>query len=153
MAEDLRVVARFANGNVLKGTLVDFSTKVPAFQLHPQSGGAPLEVRFADLKAVFFVKDLQGRSQRRNLQGFLRAPGMTPQGIKIAVRFPDGEVLCGYSAMFVAGCEGFFMFPADATSNNFRVYVITASTTEIGVGGAAEALARKFARRAQATRA
>lgn len=150
MTENLRIVAHFLNGKVLKGTALEFSTDGPVFQLLPQGGGAPVEVCFQHLKAVFFVKDLQGSAKRRNLKGFLQLPGSTPRGIKIAVRFKDGEVLCGYSYTHTGGGKGFFLFPADSASNNVRVYVLEAAATEIGVGAAADALVRGAARRVTA---
>jgi hypothetical protein len=110
--------------------------------MSPLDGDGPVEVCFADLKALFFVRELKGNPKRPNIRGFLRLPGSTPQGIKIAVRFQDGELLCGYSYMHIAGADAFFLFPADTTSNNQRVFVIVAATTEIAVGTAADALVR-----------
>ena len=74
-------------------------------------------------------------------------PGSTPRGIKIAVRFQDGEILCGYSYTHISGADGFFLFPADDAGNNVRVYVLAAATTEIAVGVGADALVRGAARR------
>src|SRR5262249_40515455 len=150
MTENLRIVAHFLNGKVLKGTALEFSVDGPVFQVLPQGGGAPVEVFFQDLKAVFFVKDLRGNAKRRNLKGFLQLPGSTPRGIKIAVRFQDGEVLCGYSYRHTTGGQGFFLFPADSESNNVRVYVLEAATTDVGVGAAAGALVRGGAGRVTA---
>ncbi|HKB07234.1 MAG TPA: hypothetical protein VKF61_03010 [Candidatus Polarisedimenticolia bacterium] len=147
MTENVRIVAHFLTGNVLKGTAHEFSTDGPSFRLTPQGGGADMEVCFKHLKAVFFVKDLNGSAKRRNVKGFLRMPGQTPQGIKIAVRFLDGEVLCGYSYMHTAGTQGFFLFPADTTGNNVRVYVMASAASEIQVGAAADMLVRTADRR------
>jgi hypothetical protein len=150
VTENLRIVAHFLNGKVLKGTAHAFTTDGPVFQLQPLGGGSPVEIFFQHLKAVFFVKDLQGSAKRRNVKGFLRMPGTTPRGIKIAVRFQDGEILCGYSYTHLSGTEGFFLFPADDASNNIRVYVLAAATTEIAVGLAADALVRGAAKRSTA---
>jgi hypothetical protein len=147
MTENLRIVAHYLTGNVLKGTAHEFSTEGPSFRLTPQGGGADIEVCFKHLKAVFFVKDLSGNAKRRNIKGFLRMPGQTPQGIKIAVRFLDGEVLCGYSYTHTAGGQGFFLFPADTASNNVRVYVIASAASEIRTGTAADMLVRMADRR------
>ena len=150
MTENLRVVAHFLNGKIIKGTAAEFSTDRAVFQLCPQGGSGSVEIPFAHLKAAFFVKDLNGNPKRRNIKGFLRMPGSTPQGIKIAVRFLDGEVLCGYSYTRVSGAEGFFLFPADTSSNNVRVYVRVSATAEIAVGAAADAIVRSVARRQSA---
>jgi hypothetical protein len=65
-------------------------------------------------------------------------------GKKIAVRFKDGELLCGYTLTFTPDREGFFVFPADPGSNNQRIYVITASASEIKAGPAADAMVQKL---------
>ena len=150
MTENLRIVAHFLNGKVLKGTAHEFTTDGPSFKLTPQGGGDACEIVLQHLKAVFFVKDLNGNRSRKNIRGFLKMPGSTPQGIKIAVSFKDGEILCGYSYTHSAGSKGFFLFPADTTSNNVRVYVLTAATREIAVGVAAEMLVKSGGRRVSA---
>ena len=150
MTENLRIVAHFLSGKVLKGTAHEFSTDGSVFELVPQGGGAPVTVCFEHLKAVFFVKDLHGNAKRRNVKGFLQLPGTTPRGIKIAVRFQDGEVLCGYSYTHATAGRGLFLFPADTASNNVRVYVLSASTTDIAVGASADLLVKGAARRVTA---
>ena len=107
-----------------------------------------MEIRVNQLKALFFVKDLAGNSQRRDLRGFLSAPGETNHGKKIAVRFADGEFLCGYSLSFLPGRVGFFIFPSDAAGNNLRIYVVAGSTVEVAAGPAADALAQRVLARA-----
>jgi len=141
MSETIRVVARFANGRLLKGTTQDFAPNRPSFHLIPVDDSPSLEVRTDQLKALFFVKDLQGNPDRANLRGFLDAPAATAQGKKIAVRFTDEEFLCGHTLSYQAGRPGFFLSPVDEASNNIRVYVVIAATAEIKAGLAAEALA------------
>lgn len=93
---------------------------------------------------MFFVKTWEGDAQRERPRGFAAAPPETPHGRKIAVRFKDGELLCGYSLAYTPDREGFFIFPADADSNKMRVYVVTSSTAEVKVGPAAETLALRM---------
>ena len=143
MPEALRVVARFRDGKTQKGTTQDFKPTSARFHLVPAAGGAPIEVRLAELKAVFFVRSLEGAPGRSKLQGFVEAAAETPQGKKIAVRFEDGELLCGYTMTYSADREGFFVFPADVAGNNVRVYVLTAAAAEIKAGPAAEQLAAR----------
>lgn len=143
MAEVNRVVAHFTDGKLLKGTTQDFFPNRPSFHLQPAAGGPAVEVRCKTLKALFFVKEFAGDPQRRDLRGFLAAPGETAHGKKIAVRFRDGELLCGYSLSYLPDRDGFFMFPADSGGNNLRIYVLTAATTEVKVGPAADVLAQK----------
>ena len=143
MAENLRVVVRFSNGQMLKGTTQDFKPATPRFHLIPAAGGAPVEVRVDELKAVFFVRDLEGQPSRPKLKGFLEAPAETSLGKKVAVRFRDDELLCGYTLAWSAERKGFFVSPADNEGNNMRVYVVTAAAAEVRVGPAAEQFAQK----------
>ena len=125
MADLNKIVVHARDGKLFKGTTQDFFPNRPLFHIQPAEGGEPVEVRCKSLKAVFFVRDFQGDAQRQNAVGFLAAPAVTKQGMKIAVR------------------EGFFMFPADAKSNNTRIYVIVASTAEVKAGTEAEALVKR----------
>ena len=69
MGDPIKIVVRYRSGEVLKGTTQDFFPNRPSFHLLPQLGGAAIEVRSRDLKAVFFVKDFQGRSERLDIPG------------------------------------------------------------------------------------
>jgi hypothetical protein len=143
MAENLKVVVRYSNGQTLKGTTGDFRTASPRFHLIPSDGSAVVDVRVAELKAVFFVRDFAGSAERTKLRGFLSAPAETSQGKKVAVLFRDGELVCGYSLTFSPDRAGFFLFPADPASNNLRVYVVTAAAAEVKAGPAGENLAQR----------
>jgi hypothetical protein len=143
MSDGNRVVVHLLDGRLIKGTTQDFFPNRPMFHVAPLEGGPPLEVRTRQLKAMFFVRQFAGDTARRDVRGFIEAPGETAQGKKLAVRFKDGELLCGYSLAFSPDREGFFMFPSDAGTNNLRIYVLTASATEIKAGPAAEVLAQK----------
>ncbi len=138
------VVARYVDGRVLKGTTRDFAPNRPSFHVEVGSTREVIEVRTKQLKAAFFVKSFEGDPQRDDVRGFLEAPQEVSQGRKIAVRFKDGEFVCGYTMSWSPDREGFFMFPADPGSNNDRIYVITSSTVEVKAGLQAEALAQRM---------
>lgn len=142
MGEQIRVVAHFTDGKVVKGTTDDFLPSRPTFHLHPVGSNAVQEVQSRLLKAVFFVKDFAGNPARNEARGFGTSPTETNQGKKIAVRFKDAEVLCGYTLAFTPERTGFFMLPADSGSNNIRIFVLKHATQEIAVGPKAEALAK-----------
>jgi len=148
MAVSNKVVAHFGDGRVLKGSTQNFLPSRETFHVLPASGGAVLEVRTPQLKGLFFVKDLAGDPQRRDLRGFLSASGEAAHGKKIAVRFADGELLCGYSLAFLPGRSGFFVFPCDSAGNNLRVYVVSSATVEVAAGPGADALAKRVLARA-----
>jgi hypothetical protein len=137
------VVARYLDGRALKGVTRDFSPNRPIFHIELQDGSPAIELRYRQLKALFFVKTFEGDPDRQNIRGFVHGPAETQQGKKIAVRFRDGEFLCGYTLSWSPDREGFFLFPADADGNNQRIFVLTTSTLEIKAGPAAEVLAQR----------
>jgi hypothetical protein len=139
-----RVVAHFLDGRVVKGTTQDFFPNRPIFRIRPSGAGKETEIECRQLKAVFFVKDLAGDENRKDIKGFLDAPVETTKGKKIAVRFKDGEFLCGYSLSYSPERVGFFLFPSDPGSNNLRIYVMTYAATEVRAAAAAEAMAQKL---------
>jgi hypothetical protein len=134
------VVARYRDGRIVRGTTVDISLDRPHFHVVSDTG-VNTKVQFADLKAVFFVRSLTGAPERDDVRGFIAAPGQTRSGVKLAAKFADGELLCGYAQGWSAERERFFVFPADPNTNNLRVLVFKAATTAIAAGAAAEALA------------
>jgi hypothetical protein len=140
MGETNKVVVRHLDGKVLKGTTEDFFPNRPAFHLRPLGGGEVLDIRCRDLKAVFFVKDFAGDPKLREAPGFERATTEISRGKKIAVRFKDGELVCGYTLTYLPERSGFFVTPADPASNNLRAYVLTHAAREIRVGPAADAI-------------
>ena len=138
------VVAHFIDGTLLKGTTEDFSPNRPLFHLQEVGRDATVAVQCKKMKAVFFVRDLNGNPERRDIPGFLEGPGETNQGKKVAVRFKDKETIFGYTLSYSRERSGFFLTPADPGSNNLRVYVMTAATLEVRVGPQADALAQQI---------
>jgi len=116
------VVARFLDGKVLKGTSLDVDPARPTFHVRPAEGPT-LEVKLKDLKALFFVRSLEGdmaRHETRTLDpGDPRGHGSTP----VALHFPDGEVMLGLTNRFPPTRPFFFIVPVDAGSNNIRILV------------------------------
>jgi hypothetical protein len=141
---DNKVVARYLDGRVLKGVTRDFSPNRVSFHIEVHGTGEVVELRCRQLKALFFVRSLDGDPTRQDLRGFVEGPAETAQGRKIAVRFRDNEFVCGYTLSWSPDREGFFMFPSDAGGNNHRIYVIAGSTDEVKAGLQAEALAQRM---------
>jgi hypothetical protein len=144
MSEINKVVVRYLDGRVLKGMTEDFFPNRPLFHLRPLDSQGTVDVRSRDLKAVFFVRDFAGDPKRNDAPGFERTRPEASQGKKIAVRFKDGEVLCGYTLTFLPDREGYFVTPADPGNNNLRVYVLAHAVREVKVGPAADALADRL---------
>ena len=128
-----KVVARFRDGRMVKGSTSDFVPAKEFFHVAPAdaaTGTKPKLVHVKDLKAIFFVKDFEGRpdyTPKNEFEG-----DRPPQGRKIKVVFADGEVIVGTTQGYQPGRAGFFMVPADQADNNIeRCYVVTAATTEV----------------------
>lgn len=89
-----RVVVRFLDGSVLRGTPLAWDINEASFQLLLDDPGDEDEVAhvdFSDLKAVFFVQD-EGEGPRRD-----RIPAARLRGdFELEVEFQDGEKLEGY---------------------------------------------------------
>lgn len=127
-----KVVVRFADGRIIKGTTADFVPTKDLFHVNVITdtvGAKPIEVRKSELKALFFVKDFKGDLQHVDSNEF--DPSRPPAGRKIRVEFKDGEVLVGTTTGYQPGRPGFFLMPADSNSNMERCYIITAATKQI----------------------
>jgi hypothetical protein len=129
----IRVVARYLDGRVLKGTTADFNPTRPLFHVvvPPQGGGAAqsVEIKVADLKAVFFVKDLTGDAAYDEHKAF--APDVKAAGRKIKVEFRDGETVVGTTQGYQPDRPGFFVVPVDPKSNNDRCFVVMAAVKNV----------------------
>ena len=145
MALKNKVVARFLDGRVIKGTTQDFIPTRSFFHVIPEDGSPSVQVRLDHLKAVFFVRDLGGNRERVDVPAFTRGPGENAYGKKIAVRFADGELICGYSLSYSAGRDGFFMATMNARGNNERIFVVITEGVEVLEGEAADELVRRWA--------
>jgi hypothetical protein len=127
-----RVVVRYTDGRLLHGFSNDFHPSHACFQFSPSVGcpaGERLMVPIARLKAVFFVKDLQGDQNRVDAQMFDHAP----RGRKVQLTFRDGEVMTGSTLGYKPNEQGFFVVPADSRGNNLRAYVVTAAIRHIRI--------------------
>ena len=126
-----RVVARYRDGRMVKGSTADFLPTKEMFHVAPEAGGAPVAVQIRELKAVFFVRDLAGHPEHRKTNDF--DPAKPTIGRKIRVTFADGEVLVGTTQGYQPGRPGFFLVPADPASNTERCYVVGAATTDVAL--------------------
>ncbi len=121
------VAAHFRDGKIIKGTTNDFAPMKPAFHVVDCEKNQLTEIAVDDLKAIFFVKDLEGDNTYNDCQD-AEQKGL---GQKIVVRFKDGELITGYTNGYAPTRKSFFVFPADANSNNIRVLVMKEATTEV----------------------
>ncbi len=128
-----KVVARFRDGQVIKGFTEDFFPAKPFFHVTPVGASEHsqgIEVDTAALKALFFVKDLATPAHTGpHRQEF--DPTKPVAGRKIRVVFKDQEVLVGTTQGYDPKRSGFFVIPADTASNNERVFVIATATRQV----------------------
>ena len=130
--ERTKVVARYANGTVAKGFTQDFFPNKDRFHLIPadQPSGGTIEVFVHRLKAVFMVRDFNGDPQYHERKRYIE--GENPSGLKLEVRFGDGEVIVGSTLLgYDPKRQGFFLVPADPKSNNIRVFVVSSAVKSV----------------------
>ena len=126
-----KVVVHYANGWIVKGTTTDFSPEKETFHVMPVGIGAkPLSVHLSELKAVFFVRGLNGNPAHKERKEF--GPVKPRVGRQIRVECRDGEVLVGTTVVYQPERKGFFLVPADATSNNVRCYILASAVRRVG---------------------
>lgn len=121
-----KVVVRFKDGMIIKGNTSDFFPNKVRFHLNHLDGKTD-EIDIETLKAVFFVKDFEGnKDYQKKYEDTIHAAGR-----KIEVEFTDGESITGYALGYSPDRHGFFMTPADLSSNNVRIFVIKSATKNI----------------------
>lgn len=116
------VVARFSDGRILKGTSLDVDQNRPKFHIRG-TDGTMTQVALADLKALFFVKSMDGDSA--HVEGREIAP-VDPRlrGSRLLeVTFRDGETIVGLCMRYPPKLPYFFLVPVDSASNNVRILV------------------------------
>ena len=126
-----KMVARFADGRVVKGTARHFDLASHSIDLFVTSGSETqrrTRIQTQDLKALFGVKSLVGDPGHANSNDF--GDPCPPRGA-VRVTFLDGEILVGVAAGHDPVAEGFYLIPADDQSNNEWCYVVQAATQEV----------------------
>ena len=132
------VVVHYRGGRLLKGYTQDFAPGKETFTLvseQKRDQGHTHQVRVADLKAVFFVRALQGNMFYREKKKFREVNMSHLRGIGMRLHFKDGEVIRGSSLDYAIGKEAFFVTPVDPESNNERIYVVADALLDIKVAG------------------
>lgn len=125
-----QVVAHFLDGHVVKGVSLDVDPSRPTCHISTPDQGT-LEVRLADLKALYFVRSFDGNP------AFHRQFTVDPTDIRargaqaVEVRFGDGERMVGFTMHFPPVRPFFFVIPASHEDNNIRVLVNRAAAVGI----------------------
>jgi hypothetical protein len=127
-----KIVARFADGRILKGSTADFVPAKDHFHVSingAPAGSKPTRIQVKDLKALIFVKDFVGNPRHEEAREF--GPDRTSGGRRIKVIFRDGELMVGTTMGYQPGRPGFFLVPVDPASNMERCFVVAAATAKI----------------------
>lgn len=132
-----QVIAHFRDGSLVKGITADFFPTKKRFTITDDLGKEH-DVEIGSLKAIFFVRELDGSFDHVERKGFFHKHS---RGKKVMVRFSDGEVIFGHTLSYTRRGQGFFMFPGDPDCNNTKVFVIHAATKLVKVMDLPTALA------------
>ena len=117
-----KIVARYKDGRTVKGTSLDIDPGRTSCHVRtPES--KTVEVQLKDLKALFFVRSLEGDSTHDEARTpdpkDLRSRGST----LVRMNFEDGEVTVGLMIRYPPNRPFFFVLPVDNESNNLRILV------------------------------
>jgi len=129
-----KVVIKYKDSKIIKGWIESFRPTKDYVSIHPlyeYSEERQLNIKFDELKAVFFVKDFVGNKNYQKIRTFDVPKKITPSQRKIIVDFEDGEKLYGTSINFNKYTKGFFIYPIDEKDNNIRIFVLHSSVRKI----------------------
>ena len=131
------VVARYRDGKMIRGVTHDFGPQKKGFHVstvekHGRTvDGKVFEILLSELKAVFFVKSLEGRQGPPSLKGLMEEKSEAPGLMKVRVTFFDGEILVGTTHGYTPERDGFFVFPSERDSNNLRIFVVSSAVKKV----------------------
>lgn len=117
-----QVVARFQDGRLLKGTSQDVGPDRPTFHIRPPTGPV-MEIRLRDLKALYFVRSLEGNPDHKERKSADPLDPRTRGSRVVGLKFTDGEFLVGLTIAYPPKRPYFFTLPVDPKSNNIRILV------------------------------
>jgi hypothetical protein len=116
-----KVVVRFKDKTLLKGTISNFSPFFLSYfqlvQLELLNGDSVI-VNIDKIKAVFFVKSFEGNKEYK----YKYDDELSCIGDKITLTFDDGEKMVGYTEDLDYSRQGYFITPADVNGNNKHVF-------------------------------
>lgn len=116
------MVARYQDGRLVKGTSLDVDSNRPTCHVRLPAG-AVVEVKLQDLKALYFVRSLEGNREHQEATDAEPADPRTHGAVQMVLRFKDGERLVGFSNRYPPNKPYFFVVPVDTKSNNVRILV------------------------------
>jgi hypothetical protein len=128
-----KVVARYRDGRVVKGTSLDVDASKTLFHVRPADGGV-IHVDMNDLKALFFVRSLEGDAARNDRSAPVENDPRSRGATLVRLGFSDGETIIGMVIGWPPRKPFFFVNPVDPDSNNIRILVNRSAVTEMNQG-------------------
>lgn len=134
-----KIVVKFNDGKIIKGYTTDFNPNRDFFHIHvvsenlSENQDEQVEVNLNIIKAVFFVKDFQGKKEYQKVRTFNGYESGPPSQRKIVVIFKDGENFYGTTHSYTPERNGFFVYPIDQQDNNDRVFVPRSALEKVHV--------------------
>lgn len=125
-----QVVARYRDGRLIKGISLDVDPTKPTCHVRPP-GARAMEVKLAELKALYFVKTLEGDAAHEEGSVFDASDRRSAGSTKVQVTFDDGEQVVGFTNRFPPNRSHYFVVPTDLKSNNVRILVNSAAVRTI----------------------
>ena len=129
-----KIVARYKDGRIVRGTSLDIDPGRPRCHVRTPDGKM-VEVQLQDLKALFFVRSLDGDSthdeNRTPDPEDLRSRGAT----LVRMTFEDGEVMVGLTIRHPPNRPFFYVVPVDSESNNIRMLINREAVVSIEAAG------------------
>lgn len=124
------VVAHFIDGRLIKGVSLDIDPARPTCHVKTIEGRT-VEVKLADLKALFFVRDLTGDPAHEEGTAVDPSDTRARGANRIELEFADGEWVVGLTVRFPPIRPFFYVLPADMHSNNLRILVNRAAVVKM----------------------
>jgi hypothetical protein len=117
-----KVVAHFLNGRLVKGSSTSIALDRPICHVMTRDNGVVL-VTLSELKALFFVKDLEGNRMYRDHQVIGPTDRRATGAKRLKITFRDREQLVALAPTYEGTRSFFYVLPADGNSNNIRILV------------------------------
>lgn len=125
-----QVVAHFLGGRLAKGVSMDVDPTRPTFHVRTVQGTTE-EIKLSDLKALFFVRSLEGNPQRAESKELNPGDQRARASSLISIQFADGETIRGLTIRYPPNRPYFFVVPVDPGSNNIRILVNKSAVKEM----------------------
>jgi hypothetical protein len=118
-----QLVVKYIDERILKGTPTTWDIDSDGFNLLPRDAlpgsNEEIYISFADLKAVYFVRDFDGQIGKK-----IVSPATQIRGLHMLLKFSDKENVEGYtSESYSPASPRFYFFPADQSGNTISLLV------------------------------